>query len=125
MLVRSLVPLLLLAACGTDADPEAGSVESTRTAGVVAPQYDTLMSSVNMRCDNGTEIRANVYVGNAPRVVLATQDTGMVLAPRVAASGTRYATADEAIVWWSRGDSGTLTFRGTTTSCGPADDVVF
>lgn len=125
MFVRSLALVLVVAGCANEADSDATPVDSTRPNAVVAPRYDTLVSTANLRCDNGTEVRANVYVGSEPRVVLATQDTGMVLPPREAASGTRYASDDESIAWWSKGDSATLTFRGTTTTCAPADGIEF
>lgn len=125
MFVRSLVLVLVLGGCADETDTDLAPADSAPTNAVVAPRYDTLVSAANLRCENGTEVRANVYVGSEPRVVLATQDTGMVLPPRVAASGTRYATDDESIVWWSQGDSATLTFRGTTTNCAPADGIEF
>jgi membrane-bound inhibitor of C-type lysozyme len=124
MFVRSLFLVLAVAGCANEVDPEAAAADSIPAA-AMAPRLDTLMHSVNHRCANGTEVRANIYVGSAPRAVLAAHDTGMVLPRREAASGSRYATEDGAIVWWDKGDSASLTFRGVTTTCGPADDVVF
>lgn len=127
MSARFLMLLPLLAACGGDAQPDSDTPagDSTVTASVVAPRFDTLMTSSDMRCANGTEVRANVYVGSEPRLVLATQDTGMALALREAATGRRYASADGRVEWWVRGDTATLTLRGATTTCAPASDVEF
>lgn len=122
---RPVILAVALAGCANEARTDLAATDTLLVAGVVAPRTDTLTSSVNLRCTNGTEVRANTYVGHQPRMVLATQDTGMVLLPREAASGSRYATDDESIVWWNQSDSASFTFRGTTTQCGPADDVEF
>lgn len=125
MRIRPVILALGLASCSNETQTDPAASDTLPVAGVVAPRPDTLASSVNLRCTNGTEVRANTYVGHDPRMVVATQDTGMVLRPRAAASGSRYATDDESITWWNQGDSAAFTFRGTTTQCGPADDVEF
>jgi len=116
--------LLLLAACASGA--EDGSVDSTASAdttqpAITTPHPDTLVASADLRCVDATEIHANYFRGAEPRVVLARQDTGMVLPQRESASGARYATDDGAIEWWNKGDSASFTFRGRTTQCGPAE----
>ncbi len=126
MRLRSIFLLLAVAACANDAEQPESAADSAIAAPVFAPQPDTLMSRVDMRCANGTEIRANIWVGTQPRAVIATHDTGLVLPPTDSADGAaRYATADGRASWVVRGDSGVLTFRGTTTACGPAADVAF
>lgn len=119
------VVLLSLAACANDAEPDAARTDTMPVPGVVAPRPDTLRTSMDLRCDNGIDVRLNVYVGSDPRAILAGLDTGLVLRPRVAASGTRYASEDGAVEWWSRGDSATFTFRGSTTTCHEDSDVEF
>lgn len=125
MHLRHVALLLALAACASEPGPEAARNDSAQAAAIVAPRHDTLMQSVNMRCANGTEVRANVFVGSDPRVVIATHDTGFSLPPRDTVAGRRYANDDGSIIWLMSGDSARLTFRGTTTTCGSAADVIF
>ncbi len=128
MLDRRFLALMLLAACGSGADSQAvDSTADTTTAqpALTTPHPDTLVATADLRCANALELRANYYRGANPRVMIATQDTGLALPLRESASGARYATDDDAVVWWNKGDSVQFTFRGTTTSCGPAEGIEF
>ncbi len=121
-----LIPLFLLAACGTA--EKAGEATPDSAAGstaTVAPAADSVVGSANLRCADKSEWRATYFTGASPRVQLTSHDTAMGLALLPSGSGSRYGTADESVVWWIKGDSATLTRGGKAMGCGPAADIVF
>ena len=110
---------------------DAGSAEiNWRCTGAVAPTASTrLIQAVSYRCDGGKQIDARYYDGAAAparapgqpptpggSVSLALSDgRRMTLPQTVAASGIRYASPDDAVVFWSKGDDAFLTEQGSAT----------
>jgi len=87
---------------------------------VVAPEK--LVSEVSYKCDAGKQIKASYYAG--PTVTVAPGEppkpTGsvkltlsdgrqMTLSQTISGSGIRYATSDEAIIFWSKGKTAFVT----------------
>ncbi len=125
---RCLALLLLLVGCGSGTDSPAVEAPADTSVGrpaLTTPHPDTLVASADLRCANAVEVHVNYYIGANPRVVVSTQDTGMILPQRESASGARYANDDASTAWWNKGDSAAFTFRGSTTTCGPAEGLVF
>jgi membrane-bound inhibitor of C-type lysozyme len=126
MTLLRLVPLVVLAACAS-ADAPAPAVDST-TAVVSRP--DSMTGSVDFRCADGREVRANYFVAAEPApappyVLLITADTAVRLPLQASASGSRYADSAVTASWWTKGDSATYTSAADTTVCAVAEDVVF
>jgi len=68
---------------------------------------DEVISTYAYRCDADKTIDATYY---ADKVDLALSDGRKVTLPQViSGSGTRYANADESLVFWSKGDDAFLT----------------
>jgi membrane-bound inhibitor of C-type lysozyme len=67
-------------------------------------------------CEQNKTMRAVFVSGRQPRVELSLGDGRHLTLPRApAASGTRYASADESTVFWSKGDTAFLMEGGTQT----------
>ena len=114
-----LLSALVLVACGGADAPEDLASDSTGAARVGPPMFgdDTIVDVRSLRCDDGRVVSATYMQGPRSRVTLQLGDTGVEAASAVAASGARYATADESLVWWTKGDTTALTWKGRTTSC--------
>ena len=114
-----LLGSLVIVACGGADAPKDPAGDST-VAGRVGPATfgdDTIVDVRSLRCDDGRVVSATYLSGPRSRVTLQLGDTGVEAASAVAASGARYATADESLVWWNKGDTTALTWKGRTTSC--------
>ena len=114
-----LLSALVASACaGADA-PDAAVEDSAAVARIGPPTVgvDTIADVKPLRCADGRIVSATYFVGPGSRVNLQLGDTAVQVPSAVAASGARYATADEAIVWWNKGDTSSLTWQGRTTSC--------
>jgi membrane-bound inhibitor of C-type lysozyme len=114
-----LLGALVMAACGGADAPEDLADDSAVAATMGPPTLglDTIVDVRSLRCDDGRVVSATYLAGPRSRVTLQLGDTGVEAASVVAASGARYATADESLVWWNKGDTTALTWKGRTTSC--------
>lgn len=115
-----LLGALVMSACGGADAPEDLAGDSSAVAATAGPPtlgQDTIVDVRSLRCDDGRVVSATYLAGPRSRVTLQLGDTGVEAASVVAASGARYATADESLVWWNKGDTTALTWKGRTTSC--------
>jgi membrane-bound inhibitor of C-type lysozyme len=72
--------------------------------------------SAVFNCAEGKTIAATFYNGADARVELKLGDRRELSLPQaISASGARYASADEAIVFWNKGDTAFITEAGQTT----------
>jgi hypothetical protein len=110
--------VLALAGCQPDQAEREQAADSAAAAGVVAPPRDTLLRALDLHCSDGTVLHANELLGTQRRMVIATQDTGVILPWIPADSVERYAAPDGRAAFSTVGDSVRFTFRGTTTMCG-------
>jgi len=78
------------------------------TAGQPAPPKEVVFS-----CDGKKTIEAVFFNGKANLVL--SDKRNLVLPQVIAASGARYANADESIVFWNKGDTAFLTEGKATT----------
>jgi membrane-bound inhibitor of C-type lysozyme len=72
--------------------------------------------TVLFSCDAGKSIAATFYIGDDRFVDLVLSDGRAMSIPRaISASGARYATADESLVFWNKGETAFIT-EGAITS---------
>lgn len=93
---------------------------------------DQFISEVYYSCNSGKQIKADFYKGPAVQVkpgempipsgkvsLVLSDGRQMVLPQTISGSGIRYATADESIIFWSKGESAFITENNieTYTNC--------
>lgn len=84
-----------------------------------ATNATTTSKTVLFSCDTGKTIMATFYPTDDKAVDLVLSDKRNYSLPHaISASGARYATPDESIVFWNKGNTAFITENGTTTFSG-------
>lgn len=114
--------ILALVACG-DSTQEAPVADDT-TAGAAAQPAplvlagDTLMDRASLRCADGRLVSVGYFKGATRRAAVNLVGDSSVWARATEAdTGSRYATLDESLILWTKGDTTSLTWQGRITSC--------
>jgi membrane-bound inhibitor of C-type lysozyme len=85
----------------------------TKAVGRIAAQRTTTADFV---CDGNRTIHAVFHNGKEPSVELQLSDGRKLVLPQTpAASGARYATAGESVVFWTKGDTAFIEENGKET----------
>lgn len=115
-----LFSALALVACGgADApDPAPGDSATAALVPTTVIAGDTLIGQSRMRCGNGQLVSVGYFKGATRRAAVnLVGDTGLWARATAADTGERYATLDESLIWWTKGDTTSLEWQGRITTC--------
>lgn len=122
VLVRSFPLALVLVACGAPAqdapvDGDTSAVATDQPRPVVMGS-DTLIGRESLRCADGRLLSVGYFKGATERAAVNIVGDSAVWARSTAAdTGVRYATLDESMILWTKGDTASLTWQGLITKC--------
>ena len=84
-----------------------------------APEAPAAIIRAKFTCDAGRTIDAEFVAAPQPLVRLALSDGRVLTLPQaISASGARYASADDRVVFWNKGDTAFLEEGGKPTFAG-------